>query len=334
MLAWIMPVFSLIIPVYNVEAYLTECLDSCVNQTFEDIEIICINDCSPDNSGIILESYAKKDSRIKIINHSENKGLGAARNTGIDAANGDYCWFIDSDDYILLNACEILNDVIAEFRVDVIRFNRIDYDINTGEKKILPQKRYSWEPYKVFTKKDHVRLGLPEVSACMYITSIMLLRTLKFCEGVIHEDNDFTPILFSKAESIYYVSYSLYCVRRRMGSITRDYAGISEKHIFDKLFAVNTLFNYIRTEKLSERHFCSGRMIFLFEYAQKEYNEQPNLHTPKLNNAIKEATVLLKPFMMAKPRYRENMIKKIVIYILPYGFYKAWQLLRKRWVSI
>lgn len=89
-----MPVFSLIIPVCNVQDYLAKCLESCISQTFRDIEIICINDYSPGNSYKILDNYANKDSRIKIITHTQNTGLGVARNTGIEVATGSYCWFI------------------------------------------------------------------------------------------------------------------------------------------------------------------------------------------------------------------------------------------------
>ena len=95
-----MPKVSVIIPVYNAENYLTRCLDSVCNQTLEDIEIICVNDCSPDNSLIILQDYAQRDPRIKIINREQNGGESAARNTGIEAATGEYIAFLDNDDAI------------------------------------------------------------------------------------------------------------------------------------------------------------------------------------------------------------------------------------------
>lgn len=284
-----MSVFSLIIPVYNVEPYLAECLDSCINQTFTDIEIICINDCSPDNSDKVLNEYAKKDSRIKIINHEKNRGLGGARNTGIEAATGIYCWFIDSDDYILLNACEILNDIILQIKADIIRFNRIDYkyDIYTKKKIIIPQQPYSWESNKIFTKTDHTKLKMPEVSACMYITSTVLLKTVKFREGVIYEDNDFTPILFSKSETIYNSNYSLYCVRQRLGSITNNgITGLSSKGIVDLLLAIDSLYKYITSEMLSKYHFCTRAVISLSLNIKQDYNKFPEIHTKELDIII------------------------------------------------
>ena len=94
-----MPKVSIILPVYNVEKYLSQCLDSIVNQTLKDFECICINDGSPDNSLAILKEYASKDSRIKIINQ-ENKGQSSARNVGMNFSKGKYIAFIDSDDWI------------------------------------------------------------------------------------------------------------------------------------------------------------------------------------------------------------------------------------------
>ena len=103
-----MPKISVIIPVYNVEKYLPKCLDSLINQTLSDIEIICINDCSTDNSLEILEEYASKDERIKIIDLKENQGAAAARNKGLEIAKGEYLGFVDPDDYVDLNFYEEL----------------------------------------------------------------------------------------------------------------------------------------------------------------------------------------------------------------------------------
>ena len=101
---------SVIVPCYNVEKYLEECLDSIVNQTFTDIEIICINDGSTDSTNRILDIYSNNDSRIKIITQT-NKGLSASRNIGIENSNGEYILFIDSDDYLELTAFEEIYNI-------------------------------------------------------------------------------------------------------------------------------------------------------------------------------------------------------------------------------
>ena len=110
---------SVIIPVYNVETYLRECLNSVINQSYTNLEIICINDGSTDNSLKILEEYAKKDKRFVIINQ-ENQGQGIARNLGIKASRGNYIFFLDSDDYILSGTLEKLHKKIMETKSDIV----------------------------------------------------------------------------------------------------------------------------------------------------------------------------------------------------------------------
>lgn len=94
---------SIIVPFFNVEPCIGYCLESLLNQTYTNIEILCIDDCSQDDSINIVDSYSKQDSRIKVIRHKNNKGLGGARNTGINNATGDFVCFVDSDDYVSNN---------------------------------------------------------------------------------------------------------------------------------------------------------------------------------------------------------------------------------------
>ena len=114
------PKVSIIIPVYNVESYLVECLESVVNQTLKDIEVICVDDGSKDNSGSILDQYAVRDNRVKVI-HKENGGYGKAMNVGIDAATGDYIGIVEPDDYIELTMYETLYAKAKEFDLDLIK---------------------------------------------------------------------------------------------------------------------------------------------------------------------------------------------------------------------
>ena len=120
---------SVIIPVYNVEPYLEQCLDSVINQTYKNLEIICINDGSSDNSLKILEKYQKKDSRIKLINQ-KNKGLSEARNAGLDVAKGEYIAFVDSDDYLELNAYKEAMKVMLQDKNPLILYDYLFLCIN------------------------------------------------------------------------------------------------------------------------------------------------------------------------------------------------------------
>lgn len=128
---------SIIVPVYNVEQYLSRCVDSLVNQTYHNIEIILVDDGSPDRSGEICDEYAKKDKRVKVI-HQSNGGLSDARNTALDIAKGDYLMFVDSDDWIEKKTCEILNRLASDYKADTVIFG-LNFVFDSG--KVIRSKR-------------------------------------------------------------------------------------------------------------------------------------------------------------------------------------------------
>ncbi len=132
-----MPKISVIVPVYNVEPYLKRSMDSLMNQTMNDLEFICIDDCSTDNSLAILREYAQKDSRFKIITSEKNGGPSAARNKGLEAAKGEYLSFVDPDDAVDLNFYEELYKKAKEEDYDLVKCQRITCDNN----KAIPSKR-------------------------------------------------------------------------------------------------------------------------------------------------------------------------------------------------
>ena len=120
------PKVSVIIPVYNAEKYLRQCLDSVVNQTYKNLEIICVNDGSTDNSSEILKEYASKDDRIILINQN-NQGNGCARNVGLSRVSGEYISFIDSDDFILQNTYASVISLMIKDNLDILMFGHFDY---------------------------------------------------------------------------------------------------------------------------------------------------------------------------------------------------------------
>ena len=165
------PKISVILPVYNVEKYLRECLDSIINQTLKEIEIICLNDGSTDNSLSILKEYASKDNRIKIID-KENEGQGYARKVGFDSATGECILFCDSDDYYSeLTAFEELYNYIEKVKVDVVIFESIRKDelrkdIGFYEFKL---DRFNNPPQKeIFTYLDMGLEGMLSLRAFMW----------------------------------------------------------------------------------------------------------------------------------------------------------------------
>ena len=117
-----MPRVSVVVPVYNVETYLPQCIDSIRAQTLEDIEIVCVDDGSTDRSGALLDLYARLDERVVVI-HKANAGVSAARNDGIEAARGDIVCFVDSDDVLMPKACATVSRAFEEHDVDVVKFS-------------------------------------------------------------------------------------------------------------------------------------------------------------------------------------------------------------------
>jgi glycosyltransferase involved in cell wall biosynthesis len=303
-----MPFFSLIIPVYNVEKYLADCLDSCINQTFRDIEIICINDCSPDNSGNILNEYANKDSRIKVHNHEKNKGLGGARNTGVEAAIGNYSWFIDSDDMIPLDACELLFSIIKRTNAEIIRFNLENFQHDDSYRLGIYTRidKCNWPYDRIITKKDHTNIGTTEVTACTFIVITSLIKNYKFREMVFHEDCDFVPILFSESNSIYCINTTLYFRRLHNKSVTGG--GVSaQKRIVDMLYAWNSLYNYAIALKLSNLHFCVRILRAGDIFLNNEYSKYPEIQTKELD-AIINKTKKLETFYTGDTTIYDNII--------------------------
>ncbi len=144
------PRFSVLIPVYNVEKYLEDCLSSVINQTFKDFEVLCVEDGSTDNSPKILEDFAKKDSRIKILKHNENRGLLAGRVTAVGKATGDYCFFLDSDDSLNPQTLEILDKEISKDPVQIFECN---FNLNFTESVGFIERRSASIHFAVKNKK-------------------------------------------------------------------------------------------------------------------------------------------------------------------------------------
>lgn len=231
---------SVIIPVFNVEQYLRECLDSVVNQTLKDIEIICVNDGSMDNSLEILEEYARNDSRIRIINQI-NRGLSAARNVAVETANGEYILFLDSDDYIEKNTCELLYQKATMNNLDLLFFEAAAF----YESEELHEKHRIKDTYYTRSKKyDAVYKGselFTELivnsdyieSACMQlIRKDYLNHPCWFYEGIKHEDVVFTCGALLGAERVSCIQDKLYRRRVRENSITTKKIDIKELYSF------------------------------------------------------------------------------------------------------
>lgn len=198
--------------------YLPRCIDSLINQTFGDIEIILVDDGSTDGSGKICDEYAAKDSRITVI-HKPNGGAADARNVGMDAATGDYLTFVDADDYIEKNAYERINAFACE-----------NADILTANGKVIePDGRISaFEHFgctgEVFDGKDYLRKTilakkcLSSVCAKFYSQDFIKSNSIRFVTGRMYEDEEFMPRVFASAKSVLATEVSFYNYVIRPGS--------------------------------------------------------------------------------------------------------------------
>lgn len=209
---------SITVPVYNVEKYLEKCLDSLIGQTLKDIEIICINDGSTDNSLSILEKYAKKDSRIKIINQ-ENQGIANTRNKSIKLAQGEYIGFVDSDDWLSLDFFEKLYNAALKYKADIAAAGIIRAT-DKHEKMFLEFKK---ETVTNNTDKKFEICDIPDKSyVCNKIYKLSKIRYfgLKFKNDVTYEDIIFTPEAVHKLGTLVTVPHTYYFYYKRQGSIT------------------------------------------------------------------------------------------------------------------
>lgn len=190
------PKVSVIIPVYNVERYLPRCLDSVLAQTFTDFEVLCVDDSSPDNSAEILAQYAKQDKRIKIIKQ-ENQGLSGARNTGIKAAQGEYIYFLDSDDCIHPQTLEILYHFITKYKAEIVS---CDFAKNDTSVPLFEKIDISTIPSETTDNPLHFnKKGYPlHISACTKLYKRSCLNNLEFIRGIHFEDCPWTLSVWAK----------------------------------------------------------------------------------------------------------------------------------------
>lgn len=223
------PKVSIIVPVYNVEKWLPECMDSLVNQTLEDIEIICVNDGSTDNCKNILDEYAKKDKekfkkeRIKVINQ-ENQGVCAARNAGLDIASGEYITFVDSDDYVDTKCYETAYKWAKKDNIDVLQFrhNRVNEkskikssnnsEKNLSDSEVLNLEQFLKKSFSGFVWFKMIKSDIIKDNNIRFMTDISL-----------SEDACFSYMVFPRATRFKIIPGKFYNYRSRPGSAVKKW---------------------------------------------------------------------------------------------------------------
>ncbi len=257
---------SIIIPVYNMEKYLDECLESVVNQTLKNIEIICINDGSTDKSLDILRKYEKKYSNIMVINQ-ENLGVGNARNVGLKLAKGEYIFFLDSDDYIEFDALERCYAEAKQHKLDVVLLDSKKLcEIKTDEWKIydfIELNRYYEFGNKIMSGEEAFNLMIEKKvdgwwTCCLHVFRNDFIKDIdiKFNEEIMHEDIIYIAEVILKSKRVKHIGAMLYNCRVRLNS--RQYSSNIEKYADS---------HYICGEILKEK-FCK----YEFNYSKTRVN--------------------------------------------------------------
>lgn len=224
------PLVTVVVPVYNVEKYLDRCIDSIVNQTYKNLEIILVDDGSPDNCPQLCDNWAEKDSRVKVI-HKQNAGAGMARNTGIDNSNGSYILFVDSDDYIDLQTIEECILSITRTKSDVVMFGRytVYSDGKTKETPVITDKYYFSDSQVC----DDILPGLfihergIGISSCNKMFNLKIIKDnnikYKSERDVLSEDAIFHLELFRYVKSVSVIPKGFYYYFQNENSFSRTY---------------------------------------------------------------------------------------------------------------
>lgn len=295
---------SIIVPVYKVEAFLEKCILSLINQSYTNLEIILVDDGSPDHCGDICDEWAKKDSRIKVI-HKQNGGLSDARNAGIDIATGKYISFVDSDDWLSLDYYEILYDQIIMYNAKIAASGIVwvyDENDNNIHGKKMETKMYSAEEALETIQSNEGFFAV----AWNKLYYRELFDDIRYPYGLIHEDEFVTYRLIAKAKTLTLCQKAKYFYRQRQGSIMATLDCQKEKNVLDAYLERIILFKkeynrlYVRDKYL----FCMA-CYTIFQLAKKQKNE----------NVMKEVVEQRKKVSFNKKELKQfKMKEKIYIY--------------------
>lgn len=241
-------IISLIVPVYNVETYLKQCLSSLIADKDDKIEILLINDASTDGSLKICRQFHKRDSRINLINLEKNKGSGFVRNLGIQKAKGNYIWFIDSDDWIESNAIQKLLDFISKDNYDIIYFGT--QKVGIKKKIVLPEFKKHYPTF--FNDGLKTLKGIhPMVWCSLFSRSFLIRNKITFPEGIYLQDVPFSAQAQYYSKKIGGIKELLYNYRIHEASITQS---PSKKKIDDSFTAHFKIRDFLKEQNVFEQY--------------------------------------------------------------------------------
>lgn len=230
-----MPKISVLIPAYNVEPYIRECIDSVLHQTMQDFEIICIDDASTDNTRYILQEYQKKDNRIKVYCHEKNQGQSSGRNDALSHATGEYIYMLDADDRIVPEMFEELYALCSRDKLDVVGFETRNFSDDPSFEENVRIKTISYQDTDVMNGRAALVYCMENESFSLSTPTFMMRRAylneknIRFVEGILHEDVGYILELIVRADKVRFV-HKIYFERRIRSNSTMT-KGFTEKNI-------------------------------------------------------------------------------------------------------
>ena len=299
---------SIIVPVYKVEQYLKRCMDSVLNQTYKNIEIILVNDGSPDNCPALCDEYAKIDGRVRVI-HKENGGLSSARNVALDSVKGDYIFFVDSDDWLALDTLEVLNEYL-EKDYDMISFQRI----YLTEEKVVEKGEKNPKDMDVSQYIDASFLGRYDFFVTTKIFKAEVFNNVRFLEGRNYEDLEIMHRLFLNMKKVVGLDYFLYYYwKGNEGAITNT---ITMKNIQDHYLSANEIYHASK-KYLEDRGKDASNIVawYKVEMSQlyidylKSADKDTELFAKIKSEIIKEKVNFNR--LLKQPRYLKYILYKI-----------------------
>ena len=300
---------SVIVPVYNVENYIERCLNSIINQTYKNIEIVCVNDGSTDNSLNILNKFQKKDSRIKIISQ-ENQGLSEARNVGIKNSSGKYIGFVDSDDWVDLDYYEKLYNALIDSKSDFACANTKFFDNG----KISYIKFQQNQIFSEFDKEiDNYKNG--SVWDKLYKKSLFIENDIKFIKGRYFEDNIVLLQLSYYSKKVVTINSVSYYYFNNNNSITREINSEKElKRQQDMYYMCEVILNYFYNKNVSKKVIKSIKKFLFRAFACSLFNKNSE-YSDKAKKMFGFRYVVIVKLKMIKRKIVSKIPKSIKVFI-------------------
>ena len=309
---------SIIVPVYNVAQYLDRCLTSLANQTYQNIEIILVDDGSTDNSGTLCDVWQTRDDRIKVY-HKSNGGLSDARNYGMQRATGDYICFVDSDDWIDLKYIEVMLGALVDTGSDIAQ---CDYLCTDGIEPV-PDNRQTVCGSNVFEGKECFRRFLSNdfsVIVCDKLYRTSILKDQPFLKGVYHEDESWTYKIFSKVQKACRLNYIGYYYYQRHGSIIHTKPSV--KRITDAFVAGKDRIDFIELHYPEYASIGYSKMMYTCMYLFNEIKRSdiPQKHTLQ-EDLISYFRIILKKYLKRR-QYQKEMWRFLFFRLFPNHYCK------------